>query len=242
MIDNSGFNLKTYKRDCILGAIGAFLMLVGDLCLSVIPASIGDSGLFMREAYLSGAYETWRLQLLISTEVIGMPLCYFAVKSFYELILPEYKKTRALFKVSGIIYLTSAGVIHFFIGSFADWTSKLSLIIGREETTSLIQSQYNKIMPTLLLPYAGMILLIAVSFYALVSKKTFQPRKMAFCHMIIFQILFAIIPDIRQLLGAPISTWDFVLSQGSGNAALLIWMVSGFIWALLQTKNEKVAA
>ena len=63
MVDNSNFNLKTYKRDCILGAIGAFLILVGDLCLSVIPASVGDGGLFMREAYLSGAYETWRLQL-----------------------------------------------------------------------------------------------------------------------------------------------------------------------------------
>ena len=124
------------------------------------------------------------------------------------------------------------------IDSFADWTSKLSLVIGREETTSLIQSQYNKIVPTLLLPYAGMILFIAVSFYALVSKKTFQPRKMGFCHMLVFQILFAAIPDKRQLFGEPISTWDYVLSQGSGNAAFLIWMVSGFIWALLQTKKK----
>lgn len=30
--------LKQYKRDALLGALGAFLMLVGDLCLSVIPA------------------------------------------------------------------------------------------------------------------------------------------------------------------------------------------------------------
>ena len=36
--------LKTYKRDALLGALGAFLMLVGDLCLSVIPASGGDNG------------------------------------------------------------------------------------------------------------------------------------------------------------------------------------------------------
>ena len=47
--------LKTYRRDCLLGALGAFLMLVGDLCLSVIPASPGDSGLFARAAYFSGA-------------------------------------------------------------------------------------------------------------------------------------------------------------------------------------------
>ena len=36
---------KTYRRDCLLGALGAALMLVGDLCLSVIPAAPGDSGL-----------------------------------------------------------------------------------------------------------------------------------------------------------------------------------------------------
>ena len=57
-------NLKMYKRDCLLGALGAFLMLVGDLCLSVIPASAGDSGLFAREACLNGSWEGWRLPLL----------------------------------------------------------------------------------------------------------------------------------------------------------------------------------
>lgn len=50
-------NFKTYQRDCFLGALGAFLMLVGDLCLSVIPASPGDSGLFLREAYLGGSWD-----------------------------------------------------------------------------------------------------------------------------------------------------------------------------------------
>lgn len=34
---------KTYRRDCLLGALGALLMLVGDLCLSVIPASQGST-------------------------------------------------------------------------------------------------------------------------------------------------------------------------------------------------------
>ena len=36
--------LKAYRRDSLLGALGALLMLVGNLCLSVIPASAGDSG------------------------------------------------------------------------------------------------------------------------------------------------------------------------------------------------------
>lgn len=50
-------DLRAYRRDCWLGALGALFMLAGDLCLSVIPASAGDSGLFLREAYLSGGYE-----------------------------------------------------------------------------------------------------------------------------------------------------------------------------------------
>ena len=49
---------KNYRRDCLLGALSALLMLVGDLCLSLIPASPGDSGLFLREAYLNGSYPT----------------------------------------------------------------------------------------------------------------------------------------------------------------------------------------
>lgn len=47
---------KSYQRDCLLGACGALLMLVGDLCLSVIPASPGDSGLFVREAFLMAPF------------------------------------------------------------------------------------------------------------------------------------------------------------------------------------------
>lgn len=47
-------DLRAYRRDCWLGALGALFMLAGDLRLRVIPASAGDSGLFLREAYLSG--------------------------------------------------------------------------------------------------------------------------------------------------------------------------------------------
>ena len=57
-------------------------------------------------------------------------------------------------------------------------------------------------------------------------------------HPFIWQIVFVLIPDIRQLLGAPISTWDFVLSQGSGNAALAIWMIANAVWAVRRRKEE----
>lgn len=115
-------DLRAYRRDCWLGALGALFMLVGDLCLSVIPASAGDSGLFLREAYLSGGYEPWRLPVF---------------------------------------------------------------------------------------------------------------------HMLVWQIIFVLIPDLRQLLGAQISTWDFVCSQGSGNASLCIWMAANAIWAGRESKQRR---
>ena len=63
-----------YFRDCLLGALSAALMLVGDLCLSLIPASPGDQGLFLRQAYLSGGSSPWRLPLLLATGLVGMAL------------------------------------------------------------------------------------------------------------------------------------------------------------------------
>ena len=115
-------DLRAYRRDCWLGALGALFMLAGDLWLSVIPASAGDSGLFLREAYLSGGYEPWRMLVF---------------------------------------------------------------------------------------------------------------------HMLVWQIIFVLIPDLRQLLGAQISTWDVVCSQGSGNASLCIWMAANAIWAGRESKQRR---
>ena len=112
-------DLRAYRRDCWLGAL---FMLAGDLCLSVIPASAGDSSLFLREAYLSGGYEPWRMLVF---------------------------------------------------------------------------------------------------------------------HMLVWQIIFVLIPDLRQLLGAQISTWDVVCSQGSGNASLCIWMAANAIWAGRESKQRR---
>ena len=230
-------NLKMYQRDCFLGAFGAFLMLVGDLCLSVIPASPGDSGLFARAAYLSGSWESWRLPLLIATGLCGMALGVFTVRVSYRQIQQQYRKTRAAVLTGGVIYIATAGALHLFIGSLADWTTTLSPRLGREKTIDLIQAQYSRIMPAMLIAYAGMILLILANAFAVLTKKTILPRKMFIFHMIVFQIVFVLISDIRQALGAEISTWDFVLSQGSGNAALCIWMLANGCWAGRQRKK-----
>lgn len=232
---------KTYKKDALLGALGAFLMLVGDLCLSVIPASPGDSGLFAREAYLNGSWEPWRLPLLIATGLCGMALGFFTVRVSYRQIQPQYRRTRKVVLVGGVIYIATAGALHLFIGSLADWTTTLSPLLGREETTALIQAQYTRLMPAMYFAYAGMVLLILAGALAVLTKKTVLPRWMFAFHMIVFQILFVLIPDIRQALGADISTWDFVLSQGSGNAALCIWMLVNAVWAGRQTGEMKRA-
>lgn len=230
--------LKQYKIDAILGATGAFLMLVGDLCLSVIPASQTDSGLFAREAYLSGSWEQWRLPLLIATGLCGMALGFFSVRVSYRQIQPQYKKTRFAVLVGGVIYVATAGALHLFIGSLADWTNTLGPILGREETIALVQANYSRMMPAMFISYAGMFLLVLTNAFALLSKKTFMPRWMLALHMIVFQIIFVLIPDIRQAFGADISTWDFVLSQGSGNAALCIWMIVNAVWAGKKAKKE----
>ncbi|MEI3085267.1 MAG: hypothetical protein V8S87_04290 [Oscillospiraceae bacterium] len=78
------------------------------------------------------------------------------------------------------------------------------------------------------------------SAYAVLTGKTVLPRRMLIFHQLVWQLVFVLIPDIRQLLGAEVSTWDFVLSQGSGNAALCIWMAANAVWAGRQLKTEEV--
>lgn len=141
--------LKNYKRDALLGALGAFLMLIGDLCLSMIPASPGDGGLFAREAYLSGTWEAWRLPLLIATGLCGMALGFFTVRLSYRQIRPQHRGTRLAVLAGGVIYIATAGALHFFIGSLADWTNTLAPLLGREETATLIQAQYARLMPAM---------------------------------------------------------------------------------------------
>ena len=229
--------LKAYQRDCLLGALSGLLMLVGDLCLSVVPYTAGDSGLFAREAYLTGGFQTWRLPLLLATGLAGMALAFFTVRASCRQIKPQYRKTRRAVLTGGVIYMASAGTLHFFIGSLADWTGTLSPLLGREETLAVIQAQYQRLMPPMLIAYAGMVLLILAGFYAVLTKKTVLPRYMAALHMLVWQLVLMLIPDVRQLLGAPLSTWDFVLSQGSGNAALCIWMLINAVWAGRQRRR-----
>lgn len=229
---------KTYFRDSLLGALGAMLMLVGDLCLSVIPANQGDSGLFLREAYFNGTYPPWRLQLLLATGIAGMALGFFSVRVCREQVLPQYRRTRTAINIGGAVYLVSACALHYMIGSFADWTSRLAPLLGRTETAGLIQAQYERIMPAAMPAYAGMVLLMLASAWAVLTKKTMLPRGMFLFHALTIQLVMVLIPDLRMAMGAEISTWDFVISQCSGNAGLMIWMAANAVWAKKQTKHR----
>ena len=233
------YERKRYIRDCLLGALGAILMLIGDLCLSVIPASQTDSGLFVREAYLNGSWENWRLPLLTATGLCGMALGFFSVRASCTQVMPQYRRTRTALLIGGVVYVATAGVLHFFIGSLADWTNTLSSILGREETVSLIQAQYERLVPAMWIAYAGMFLFILTGAFAVLTKKTFLPRWMIVFHFIVLEVLLVLIPDIRQALGARITTWDFVVSQGSGNAVLCVWMLANAVFAYRTADGSK---
>ena len=189
-----------YFRDCLLGALSAALMLVGDLCLSVIPASQTDHGLFAREAYFSGLYPAWRLPLLTATGLLDMALGFFTVRASCRQILPQYRKTRRLVLVGGVLYLTSAGAVHALIGSLADWTSALSPLLGASQTEALVYAQYQRLLPTLSISYIGMLLLALTGLWALAAKKMILPRRMLLVHMLPVQLVLVLIPDVRQAL------------------------------------------
>lgn len=134
-------------------------------------------------------------------------------------------------------------MLHFFIGSLADWTGKLAPILGREDTFAMIEEQYTRLMPAMYISYAGMFLFALTNFFAVVTKKTALPQKMILFHMLVWQLVLVLIPDIRQLLGAEllgvgISTWDFVVSQSSGNASLFIWLIANAVRAGKQKNTE----
>lgn len=225
------YELKGYRRDAILGALGAFLMLVGDLSLSLIPTCESDSGLFVREAYLDGRWESWRFPLLVFTGLVGMTLCFFSLRLSWYQVKVEYRKTRLIVISSLAIVIATAAALHLYIGSLADWTTTLSPLLGRKKTIDLVYAQFNRVMKVMFLPYFGLALFMLSTGYAVLRGKTILPRWMIMFHAIVFQLFFVLVPDISRALGRDISIWDYILSQGSTNASLCIWMLSNAVWA-----------
>ena len=99
---------------------------MGDLCISIVPASPADKGLYVRGAYLNGDFQLWRVALLLVTGLVGMFFYAFGIDAISEQILPKYRKTRALVKYAGLMYVASAATLHFLVGTLAYWVTYLS--------------------------------------------------------------------------------------------------------------------
>ena len=224
-------DMKLYRRNCLLGAIGAALMAVGDLCLSIIPAGSEDNGLFIREAYLSGEYQLWRPAMLLVTGLIGMFFYTFGIRALHDQILPECRISRATVKYCGLGFVVSGAAFHFLIGSLSYWTAYLSPVVGREQTIKIVTDYYDRFVPTMLIVYIPIVALMLTSLIALLRNKTIMPRWSAVFHIITWQIILAGIPDIRQIMGAQPATIDYMMSQSSGNVSVLIWLMVCFFTA-----------
>ena len=220
--------MKIYRRNCLLGAVGAALMAVGDLCLSIIPAGNGDNGLFIREAYLNGEYQLWRPALLLVTGLIGMFFYTFGIRALHDQILPGCKISRAIVKYCGLGFAVSGSAFHFLIGSLSYWTAYLSPVLGREQTIKTVTDYYDRFVPAMLIVYIPVLALMLTSLIALLRGKTIMPQRSVVFHIITWQIILAGIPDIRQITGAPPATTDYMMSQSSGNIAVLIWLTACF--------------
>ena len=224
-------DMKIYRRNCLLGAVGAALMAVSDLCLSIIPAANEDNGLFIREAYLSGEYQLWRPAVLLVSGLIGMFFYTFGIRVLRDQILPECKISRAIVKYCGLGFAVSGAAFHFLIGSLSYWTAYLSPILGREQTIQTVTDYYDRFVPTMLIVYIPIVALMLTSLIALLRNKTIMPRRYVVFHIITWQIILAGIPDIRQIMGAQPATIDYMMSQSSGNVSVLIWLIVCYLAA-----------
>lgn len=230
---------QEYQKNCLLGAVGAALLIAGDLCLSVVSANKADSGLYMRESYLSGEYPLNRIVILLVTGLIGMFFYAFGIKAIYQQIRPECKILRACIKYGGLGYVVSGATLHFLVGTFAYWITYLSAHIGREQAILFVDDYYNRFMTAIYFVYIPMIVLMLASLIAVLRNKTNMSRWMVIFHIVVWQLIFAGIPDILQVAGAGLSTIGYVCSQASGNTAALIWFLASYIWVKIgKTKKE----
>lgn len=116
--------------------------------------------------------------------------------------------------LGGVLCIASAAAIHVLIGSLADWTSTLGPILGAEKTMALISEQFSRILPALFPGYFGLVLVIVVDFWAVLTRRTILPRKMALCHMLVFQLLFC--RNSRSAAGAGLRRFHVGLRSESG--------------------------
>ena len=106
----------------------------------------------------------------------------------------------------------------------------------RETAVRLVNDYYGRFMPAASISYPFIMMLLIGSFAAVVSNRTIMPRKMVLFNVLIWQLIFILIPDIHQLISPNITIMDYVMSQSSGNVSAVIMFAAQFVWL---SRNEK---
>lgn len=221
---------KKYIRRCILGAVGGILMAAGDWLLGCVPLQAGDTGMFHRAYYLSGAYGLWRPVLIVGLGAIGCFLYYFMVKALNADIDAKYRKTKLVQYLCGIFTVAVALAIHLWSATLAWFTAYLGPRIGAEAAIAAVTAYQDDMLVVLLPMYVPMLLFIGIHFVLLLAGKTRYPRWMLAFHPATWNILLAVIPDIAQAMQVPVATWMSVMSQSSTNSAIVIWCAAAAIY------------
>ena len=228
-----------FIRWYILGAIGAVLMAAGDWLLSCVPLQEGDTGMFSRAYYLSGAYGLWRSVLTVGLGTIGGFLYYFMVKALNADIDAKYRKTKAVQYLCGIFTVAVALTIHTWVATMAWFTTYLGPRIGEEAAVAAVTAYQGGMLPAILPMYVPMVLVFGIHFVMLLAGKTRYPRWMLLFHPVAWNLLLAGIPDIAQAMQAPVDTWMAVMSQSSTNTAIVIWCIVAAVYERNISKRKE---
>ena len=221
---------EKFIRWCILGAVGGILMAAGDWLLGCIPLQAGDTGMFNRAYYLSGAYGLWRPVLIVGLGAVGSFLYYFLVKALHADIDTKYRKTGLVQYLCGIFTVAVALAIHLWSATLAWFAAYLGPRIGAEAAVAAVTAYQDDMLVALLPMYIPMVLLFGIHFVMLLAGKTRYPRWMLAFHPVTWNLLLVVIPDIAQAMQVPAATWMSVMSQSSTNTAIVIWCIVAAIY------------
>ena len=221
---------KKFIRWCILGAAGGILMAAGDWLLGCIPLQAGDTGMFNRAYYLSGAYGLWRPVLIVGLGAVGSFLYYFLVKALHGDVDAKYRKTRLVQYLCGIFTVAVALAIHLWSATLAWFAAYLGPCIGPEAAVAAVTAYQDDMLVALLPMYIPMVLLFGIHFVMLLAGKTRYPRWMLAFHPVTWNLLLVVIPDIAQAMQVPAATWMSIMSQSSTNTSIVIWCIAAAIY------------
>ena len=220
---------KIKKKNLLAGAIGAFGMLLGDLTLSLVKPGVGDGGLFLREGYYNGGYPAWRLVVLFLTGVVGIWSYWHGLRTIEDSFDEDCRKTKACFRFCSRIYCFTGLAFHFGIGAGAYFTSYMGENVGRDAAAALATEYTTRILPSFYVVYPFMLPIFLIQLVMLLRGKTVYSRRMLLFAPVLWVAVCALVPDIRQTLGCELHTFDYVMTQCSGNFAPCLYFLACLI-------------